>query len=129
MTDPIADMLTRIKNALAARRAQVVLPYSRVKQAIAKVLLESGYIADVRVQEGKPFAQLVIDLKYVHGLPAITNVKRESKPGCRSYVSAADIPQVLGGHGIAVISTSGGMMSGSQARAKNLGGEYICSLW
>ena len=129
MTDPIADMLIRIKNALLARKAKVEVPYSRVKMAIAKVLLEAGYIKDVKVEKGKPFDKIMIDLKYVKDEPAITDVRRESKPGRRTYVSAKEIPQILNGFGMCVISTSSGVMSGKDARAKNLGGELICSLW
>ena len=129
MTDPIADMLTRIKNALAAGKAEVEVPYSKVKLAITKVLLEAGYITDVKVNEAKPFAKIVITLKYINETPAISHLKRESKPGCRIYVSSQSVPAVLNSYGINIISTSSGMMTGSQARAKNLGGELICTLW
>ncbi|MCL2110367.1 30S ribosomal protein S8 [Microgenomates group bacterium] len=129
MTDPIADMLTRIRNGLAARHQSIILPYSRVKHNIAKVLLDNGYLADVRLQEEKPFSKLVIDLKYVNDEAAITTIKRISKPGCRVYVNAKDIPTILGGHGLCVISTSSGVLSGKEAKAKNLGGEHLCSLW
>lgn len=129
MTDPIADMLIRIKNALLARKAKVEMPYSKLKLAIAQVLLAEGYVTDVKVEDGKPFKKLVVELKYVKDLPAITEVKRESKPGRRIYVSTKEIPQILNGFGMCVISTSMGVMSGKNARAKNLGGELICSLW
>jgi small subunit ribosomal protein S8 len=129
MTDPIADMLTRIRNGLAAHRLSLTLPYSRVKYNIAQVLLEGNYLADVRIEESKPFSKLVLDLKYIDEEPAITAIKRISKPGCRVYVNAKEIPVILGGYGLCVISTSGGMLSGTQAKAKNLGGEHICSLW
>ncbi len=129
MTDPIADMLTRIKNALAAGRAEVEVPYSKVKLAIAKVLLEAGYLADVKVNQTKPFAKILITLKYINDAPAISRLKRESKPGCRIYVTSKEIPAVLNSYGVNIISTSSGMMTGSQARAKNLGGELVCTLW
>jgi len=129
MTDPIADMLTRIKNALAAGKVDVEVPYSKVKLAIAKVLLEADYITDVKVNEAKPFAKIIITLKYLNEAPAISHLERESKPGCRTYVSSKSIPAVLNSYGINIVSTSGGMMTGTQARAKNLGGELICTLW
>ena len=129
MTDPIADMLTRIKNALAAHKAEMRVPHSRVKEQIAQVLLAAGYLTQVEVVEAKPQKEIVITLKYNDLVPTITQIKRESRPGCRTYVSTKEIPQVLGGFGMCIVSTSSGIMSGQDARAKNLGGELICTLW
>ena len=128
MTDPIADMLTRVRNGLAAEKIAVVMPASRVKAAIAKVLKDEGYIKDYETSEqgGKP--TLTITLKYYQGTPVISMIKRESKPGLRVYRSSGELPTVIGGLGIAIISTSKGIMPDREARAAGIGGEVLCSV-
>ena len=130
MTDPIADMLTRVRNASVARHREVVLPTSRVKTEIARILVEEGFIAshESRVEDGHE--QLVLTLKYVEDrTPVVTGLKRISKPGLRVYARKTEIPRVLGGLGVAILSTSHGIMTGQQARKLNLGGEVLCYVW
>jgi len=130
VTDPIADMLTRVRNASLARHQEVVLPASRVKTEIARILVEEGFIAsfDSRVDDGHD--QLVLILKYVEGkTPVVSGLKRISKPGLRVYARKTEIPRVLGGLGVAILSTSHGIMTGQQARKLNLGGEVLCYVW
>ncbi len=129
MTDPIADMLTRIKNAYLAKKANVVVPSSKAKEALAHVLLADGYISKIEKQEQKPQSQLVLTLSYKGKRAALTDVKRVSKPGRRLYAPAWQIPKTLGGYGSTIISTSQGLMNDKQARAKNIGGELICQVW
>lgn len=129
MTDPIADMLTRIKNAYLARKSVVLLPSSKVKEALAKVLVADGYIEKFEKQDVKPQAQLTLTLRYIGKRAAMTDVKRVSKPGRRLYAPAWQLPRALGGYGSTIISTSQGLMNDKQARAKNLGGELICKIW
>jgi len=129
MTDPIADMIIRIKNALMAGHEQVRIPSSKVKSAIAEILEKESYISGVTKENTKPQAGLLIDLKYVGKVPAITDVRRISKPGRRHYSSSNTIPRALGGYGITIISTSKGVMTGQQARQLNLGGEVLCQVW
>lgn len=132
MTDPIADMLTRIRNAVRVERASVQMPLSKVKRGLAEVLKREGYIWDWREEEeeGKPAKQLCIDLKYgPNGERVIQNIKRISKPGRRVYAQAKGLRPVLNGLGISVISTSRGVVSDREARQKNLGGEVLCELW
>ena len=126
MSDPIADMLTRIRNAQAAEKASVAMPSSRLKQAIAKVLKDEGYIDDfaVREAEGKP--TLEIGLKYYAGRPVIEKIERVSRPGLRIYKPSKDIPRVMNGLGIAIVSTSKGVMTDRAARASGVGGEVLC---
>jgi small subunit ribosomal protein S8 len=127
MTDPIADMLVRIKNALAVGKPTVKMPASRTKQALAVVLKSEGYIADSRVTEaGKGKRQLEIVLKYYEGKPVIERLERVSRSGLRQYRGKDEIPQVLGGLGVSIISTSKGIMTDRQARAAGVGGEIIC---
>lgn len=128
MTDPISDMLTRIRNAGHALLPTVQIPHSRVKESIAKVLKQEGYVADVSV-EGNPRKTIKLRLKYQGKKPVIEGLRRVSRPGLRNYVGATAIPRVLGGLGVAVVSTSEGVMSGNQARQKNIGGEVICYVW
>lgn len=128
-TDPIADIITRIKNAYMARHLAVELPYSKMKKSIAEILLQEGYVSDISVKEGTPFSTLVVTLKYVGKLPAINEVKRLSKPGRRLYTAAKQIPRALGGYGITIVSTSKGVMTDKQARKQNVGGELICQIW
>jgi len=127
MSDPIADMLTRIRNAQAAKKAAVTMPASKQKLAIAEVLKNEGYIADVTVSGGVK-REMTITLKYFEGRPVIENLQRVSRPGLRVYKSADEIPVVLGGLGVAVVSTSRGMMSDREARRLNEGGEIICQV-
>ncbi|HBK55617.1 MAG TPA: 30S ribosomal protein S8 [Xanthomonadales bacterium] len=126
MTDPIADMLVRIKNALAVGKNTVLMPSSKVKLAIAEVLKAEGYIADVRVSgEGvKPVLEIV--LKYYQGKPVIQTLRRVSSPGLRQYRGVDDLPKVLGGLGVAIVSTSKGIMTDRSARQNGVGGEVIC---
>lgn len=122
-------MLTRIKNAYLARKATVVMPASKVKVALAQVLLDCGYIEKFETQEAKPQAMLTLILKYKAKRPAMTDVKRISKPGRRLYAPSWQVPRTLGGYGSTIISTSQGMMTDKQAKAKNIGGELICKIW
>jgi small subunit ribosomal protein S8 len=126
MTDPIADFLTRIRNGQAAARTEVTLPSSKVKLALAKVLKEEGYIEDfsTNTDEGKPVLQ--VQLKYYQGRPVIDRIERVSRPGLRVYKGKDELPQILGGLGVAIISTSKGMMTDRQARAAGHGGEVLC---
>lgn len=128
MTDPIADMLTRIRNGQSAGKESVVLPSSKVKVAIAKVLKEEGYIIDFKTEVKGSHSQLTIVLKYYNGKPVIEEVKRVSKPGLRIYKSKEELPKVLGGLGIAIVSTSKGVMTDRAARAMGHGGEVICTV-
>jgi small subunit ribosomal protein S8 len=130
MTDPIADMLTRIRNGLQARHATVEMPSSKIKIAIAAVLKEEGYITEYsQVGEG-PTRKLKVELRYVDkSQPVLSGLKRISKPGLRVYSPATDIPRVFGGLGVAIISTSRGVMSGAQARKLRVGGEVLCHVW
>ncbi len=128
-TDPISDMLLAIRNGLKARLVQVVTPASSLKAEVVRVMKASGYIQDAFVTDTFP-KKLVITLKYTDKAePAITGLARQSKPGLRKYVSAAKVPAVLDGMGLAVLSTSKGVMSGVEARKAGLGGELICTVW
>lgn len=128
MTDVIADMLTRIRNAVSAKHETVEIPASNTKKAIANILLEEGYIAGVEIIEGVQ-GTIKITLKYNGRDKIISGLKRVSKPGLRVYVGAEDIPQVLGGLGIAILSTSKGIMTGSNARKAHQGGEVLAYVW
>ena len=127
MSDPIADMLTRIRNGHMARKTQVSMASSKKKVNIASVLKEEGYIEDYRV-EGDSKPMLYVDLKYFEGRPVIEEIKRVSRPGLRIYRGKGDLPKVLNGLGIAVVSTSHGVMSDRQARAEGYGGEVLCTV-
>jgi small subunit ribosomal protein S8 len=132
MTDPIADLLIRIKNAHMARQQQLLVPFSKVKKNIAEILQQEGYLESVGVTDittANPFMQIEIKLRYVGKLPAVTDVKRLSKPGRRLYAPAKDIPRALGGYGVTIVSTSKGIMTDKQARKQNIGGELICQVW
>ncbi|MEW6415995.1 MAG: 30S ribosomal protein S8 [Pseudomonadota bacterium] len=126
MSDPIADMLTRIRNAQSVEKASVSMPSSKVKVAIAQVLKDEGYIEDfaVRGEPGKP--ELELQLKYYAGRPVIERIERVSKPGLRIYKGAQDLPRVMNGLGVAIVSTSSGVMADRHARAKGVGGEILC---
>ncbi len=128
MTDPISDMLTRIRNASQALLPDVELAHSRVKESIAIILKKEGYIADCAV-EGKIPKRLKLKLKFQGPKGVIVGLKRMSKPGLRRYVRATEIPRVLGGMGTAIVSTPRGVMTGVEARKQNLGGELICYVW
>jgi small subunit ribosomal protein S8 len=128
MTDPISDMLTRIRNAQQALLKNVELPHSKIKVAIAQVLKKEGYVVDVAV-EGATKKKIKIALKYAGKKGAIEGLRRVSTPGLRRYVGATEIPRVLGGLGISVVSTSQGIMSGTDARKNKLGGELLCFVW
>ena len=130
MTDPISDMLTRIRNGQAARHEQVVLPFSKLKHKIASLLAREKFLAAVNEGEDAGRKVLVLDLQYNSaGEGAITNVRRISKPGRRVYQKKADLPRVLSGYGLAVVSTSAGLMTNKDARQQGLGGEIICEIF
>lgn len=130
MSDPIADMLTRIRNASSANHKTVSVPYSKMKKAIADILLDEGYVSNVEVIEGEPSDDIKITLKYTpEKEKVIAGIKRISKPGLRIYVGQEDIPKVLNGLGIAVISTSKGILTDKQARQAGVGGEVLCYVW
>jgi len=130
VTDPIADMLTRIRNASAARHKELTLPSSRMKREIARILTEEGFIESFETQPDPVQDRLVLRLKYVEGrTPVVAGLKRISKPGLRVYARKTEIPRVLGGLGLAILSTSHGVMTGSDARKRNLGGEVLCYVW
>lgn len=132
-SDPIADMLARVRNALMIKHATTSMPTSKMKVAIAKILKEEGYIVDYRVVNDGKFDSLVLDLKYVGDAKqqraVITDMKRVSKPGRRIYTTVKDIPWVRSGMGIAVLSTPKGVLTGQQARRLNVGGEVLCYVW
>ncbi|HCK77025.1 MAG TPA: 30S ribosomal protein S8 [Gammaproteobacteria bacterium] len=129
MSDPIADMLTRIRNALAVRKRAVTIPASNIKQAIARVLKEEGYISDVETHKEGAHQNMTITLRYADGVGAIEEIQRISRPGRRVYCSVADMPQVNGGLGIVMVSTSKGLMTGRQARSSGVGGEVVCRVF
>lgn len=130
MTDPVSDMLTRIRNAIIAKHSEVIIPKSKIKVEIARVLKEEGYIKDYKVNEDSYKSTLSVDLKY-HGSKkdsVIKVIERISKPSRRIYVKNDDIPRVRGGLGISILSTSRGIMTGNNARSQRLGGEFICKV-
>ncbi len=129
MTDPIADMLTRIRNAIMARHTRVLIPASKMKIAIAAILKEEGYIRDFDVVQDNPQGTLRISLRYVEKRPVLTQLKRVSKPGLRVYTRRDSIPRVRGGLGTAILSTPRGVMSGRKAYQLGLGGEVVCYVW
>ncbi|MFM1515295.1 30S ribosomal protein S8 [Helcococcus ovis] len=129
MTDPIADMLSRIRNGNLAKHKSVEVPASNIKKDLAQILLDEGYIKGFYVTEDDKQGIITIDLKYVDEQRVISGLKRISKPGRRVYVAAQDIPQVLNGLGTAIVSTSKGMMTDKKARQENVGGEVICYVW
>ncbi len=130
VTDPIADMLTRIRNANQMRYTEVEVPASKIKEDIAKILKEEGYINDYKIVDGKVQNTIVLNLKYADKKErVITGLKRISKPGLRVYAKADEVPQVLNGLGIAIVSTSQGVMTGKEAKSKGLGGEVLAYVW
>jgi small subunit ribosomal protein S8 len=128
MTDPISDMLTRIRNAHGALLPTVEIPHSKIKESIAGILKKEGYISEV-VVEGKPLKTIKLKLKYNGRKGVIEGLRRISTPGLRNYVGSTEIPRVHAGLGISIISTSQGVMSGQEARKKNVGGELLCYVW
>jgi len=130
VTDPIADMLTRIRNAIMVRHDSVLMPASKIKLSIARILKEEGFITDYEVVKGKPHRVIKIQLRYLDdNKPAISGLKRVSKPGLRVYVQKKEISRVYGGLGIAIISTSSGLRTGQQAWRQDSGGELLCYVW
>lgn len=130
VTDPIADMLTRIRNAIMVRHDTVLVPASKIKLSIAKILKEEGFITDYEVVKGKPHREIKVQLRYMdNNKPAISGLKRMSKPGLRLYVQKKEIPRVYGGLGIAILSTSQGLRTGQQAWRQGSGGELLCYVW
>jgi small subunit ribosomal protein S8 len=129
VSDPIADMLTRIRNAMMAKHDSVLVPASRTKLAIARILKEEGFIADCELVKDRPHQSVRIRLKYQEGTPVISGMKRVSRPGLRVYVHKREIPRVYGGLGIAIISTPTGVRTGQQAWRQGSGGELLCYVW
>jgi small subunit ribosomal protein S8 len=129
MQDPISDMLTRLRNAQARAKREVTMPASTRKAAIAEVLKKEGYIVDCRTVGDGPKKQLTIELKYYQGKPVIERIKRISRPGLRVYRTTDELPSIVGGLGVAIVSTSRGLMSDREARAQGIGGEVICSVY
>jgi small subunit ribosomal protein S8 len=130
MTDPISDLLTRIRNAHMAGHDAVEVPYSKMKDAVVKILQEEGYIAASKRNEKEPFPTLTVVLKYAaNRQPAIQSLRRISKPGCRVYAGKGEIPRVLGGLGVVILSTSLGLMTGKAAEEKGVGGEVLCEVY
>jgi len=128
-TDPIADMLTRIRNAVLARHDTVLIPASKMKLAIAKVLREEGFVKDYNVVRGKPERLIKLQLKYIDRVSVLLGLERISKPGLRVYVGKSEIPRVYGGLGTAILSTSQGIMTGQESWRRGLGGELLCYIW
>ncbi len=126
MTDPISDMLTRIRNGQKARKISVSMPASNAKEAVARVLKDEGYITDYSVAGEGASKELSVELKYFEGVPVIERIQRASRPGLRIYRGKEGLPRVLGGLGVAIVSTSAGVMSDREAREKGIGGEVIC---
>ena len=126
MTDPIADMLTRIRNGQKARKVSVSMPASKSKEAVAGVLKDEGYVTGFDVSGEGAEKELTVELKYFDGVPVIERIERASRPGLRIYRGKEELPKVLGGLGVAIVSTSAGVMSDRQAREKGIGGEVLC---
>lgn len=130
IADPISDMLTRIRNAGMARRSEASMPATKMLVAIARVLRDEGYIADYEIQEGTPYNTLIIHLKYTHDKrPAIREIKRVSKSGLRVYRGKDELPRIKSGLGVAIITTSQGVMTGYEARRRGIGGEVLCTVY
>ena len=129
LSDPIADFLTRLRNAARSHRSDVAAPYSRVKEEIARILKQEGYIADFEVDQSVKPPQIKVTLKFLNRTPALTGLKRVSKPGLRKYIGSGEIPRVLGGMGISILSTSRGVLTGREAKKVNVGGELLAVVW
>ena len=129
LTDPIADFLTRLRNAGSAKKGEVTAPYSKIKAEIARILKQEGYITNYEVDTTGKFPQIKVTTKSHNRTSAITGLKRVSKPGLRKYVGATEIPRVLGGMGISILSTPKGIVSGREAKKQNIGGELLAYVW
>ena len=129
LTDPIADMLTRLRNGNTARHTDVKVPFSKIKESIANILKNEGYIVGYEIKEEGNIKDIVVTLKYVDGETVIKGLKRISKPGRRVYSSVEILPKVLGGLGIAVVSTQNGVLTDKECRKHNVGGEVLCYVW
>jgi len=130
MNDPVADLLTRVRNGQTARHASCVIPKSKLKIAVAQILRTEGYVGDVTLHEDGPQGSITIELKYLdNGKPTIEKIERVSRPGRRVYVRKDEIPRVLSGMGVAILSTSRGVMAGEQARQLGVGGELLCTIY
>ena len=129
VNDPIGDLLAQIKNASMARSTVIEVPHSRLKMALSKILSSEGYVGSVEKVGKEPKAMIKIFLKYVNNEPVITGLKRVSKPGLRWYVNKTKIPTVVGGTGVAILSTPQGLMTGLNAKKKGIGGELLCTIW
>lgn len=129
VNDPVGDLLAQIKNASMVGKKAIALPYSRLKKEVASVLVQEGFLAGLQVTGEKPKETLHLDLRFSGKLPVITGIQRVSKPGLRKYVNAKEIPVVVGGMGISVLSTPSGIMTGNSAKKKHIGGEVVCFIW
>jgi small subunit ribosomal protein S8 len=129
VTDPIADLLARVRNAAASQKPEMFLPYSKIKSDVVRILKEEGYITDYAVDTEKAHPRIKITNKFANKSSAITGLKRVSRPGLRRYVGAKEIPRVLGGMGIAILSTPRGVLSGREAKKQNVGGELLAYVW
>jgi small subunit ribosomal protein S8 len=129
LSDPIADFLTRLRNANSARKTEILLPYSKIKAEIARILKQEGYISNYEVDTTGQFPQIKVTSKIINRSSAITGLKRISKPGLRKYVGAGEIPRVLGGMGISILSTPCGIVTGREAKKQNVGGELLAYVW
>ena len=129
VTDPIADLLARVRNGTRAQKLEVLVPYSKIKAEIARILKEEGYISDYSIDTGGAHPRIKITNKIVNRSSAIANLRRISRPGLRRYVGADEIPRVLGGMGVAILSTSRGVLSGREARKQKVGGELLAYVW
>ncbi len=129
LSDPIADFLTRLRNAAGAQKAETVVPYSKIKIEIARILKEEGYISNYELDTTGAFPQIRIANKFVNRTPAITGLKRVSRPGLRRYVGSREIPRVLGGLGVSILSTPRGIVTGREAKKQNVGGELLAYVW
>lgn len=130
VSDPIADMLTRIRNANMAEKQSVEMPHSKMKSEVARLLKQEGFIRDFSVENNEGKINLQVSLKYTQERePVIQGLRRVSKPSCRKYANAEEVPRVLGGIGVALLSTSSGVITDSEAREKNIGGEVLCYIW
>ncbi|MFV0417056.1 MAG: 30S ribosomal protein S8 [Chthoniobacterales bacterium] len=127
--DPIADFLTRLRNASSARKPSFDVPYSKMKGELARILKKEGYITDYELVTSGNFPTMTVQTKFVNKAPAVAGLRRVSRPGLRRYVSSAEIPRVLGGLGIAIVSTSQGVLAGHEARRKKVGGELLAFVW
>lgn len=129
LTDPIADFLTRLRNGVQAGKAEITAPYSKLKAEIARILKQEGYITNYEIETKGKFPEIRVTNKVINRAPAITGLKRVSRPGLRKYVGSEEIPRVLGGMGVAILSTPRGVLSGREAKKQNVGGELLAFVW